>query len=57
MPASLKVNCDRTALVDALALASAVVPSRTTTPVLTCLKLVGKDGELGPDGRHGAGRR
>ena len=46
MPASLKVNCDRTALVDALALASAVVPSRTTTPVLTCLKLVGKDGEL-----------
>ena len=39
MPSNLKVNCDRTALVDALALASAVVPSRTTTPVLTCLKL------------------
>jgi len=46
MPSNLKVNCDRTALVDALALASAVVPSRTTTPVLTCLKLSGNDGEL-----------
>lgn len=46
MPSHLKVNCDRSALVDALALASAVVPTRTTTPVLTCLKLTAKDGEL-----------
>jgi DNA polymerase-3 subunit beta len=46
MPSHLKVNCDRAALVEALALASAVVPTRTTTPVLTCLKLTAKDGEL-----------
>jgi DNA polymerase-3 subunit beta len=46
MPANLKVSCDRSALVDALTLASGVVPSRTTTPVLTCLKLTAKDGEL-----------
>ncbi|MFO0962001.1 MAG: DNA polymerase III subunit beta [Phycisphaerales bacterium] len=46
MPANLKVNCDRSALVDALTMASGVVPSRTTTPVLTCLKLSAKEGEL-----------
>ncbi len=46
MPAHLKVTCDRTSIVDALAMASAVVPSRTTTPVLTCLKLTAADGEL-----------
>ena len=46
MPSNLKVNCDRSALVDALAMASGVVPSRTTSPVLTCLKLTAKDGEL-----------
>lgn len=46
MPANLKVNCDRSALVDALTMASGVVPTRTTTPVLTCLKLTAKEGEL-----------
>jgi len=42
----LKVTCDRTALLEALSLASGVVPTRTTTPVLTCLKLSGREGEL-----------
>ena len=46
MAENLKVTCDRSALVDALNMASGVVPTRTTTPVLTCLKLSGKDGEL-----------
>ncbi|HAQ66575.1 MAG TPA: hypothetical protein DCR70_02260, partial [Phycisphaerales bacterium] len=46
MSAHLKVNCDRSAIVEALSLASAVVPTRTTTPVLSCLKLTAKDGEL-----------
>ena len=44
MSAHLKVNCDRSAIVEALSLASAVVPTRTTTPVLSCLKLTAKDG-------------
>ena len=46
MSAHLKVNCDRSAIVEALSLASAVVPTRTTTPVLSCLKLTAKDGVL-----------
>jgi DNA polymerase-3 subunit beta len=46
MAESLKVTCDRSALVDALTLASGVVPTRTTTPILTCLKLTATNGEL-----------
>lgn len=46
MAEHMKVTCDRAALVDALTLASGVVPTRTTTPILTCLKLTAQDGEL-----------
>ncbi len=43
---SMKIVCDRTALVDALTLASSVVMSRTTVPVLVCVKLTATDGTL-----------
>ncbi len=50
MPAAtqdaLKIVCDRSALVDALTLASSVVLSRTTVPVLLCVKLTARDGTL-----------
>jgi len=42
----MKVICDRAALVDALSVVSAVVPSRTPKPVLLCVKLTAKDGTL-----------
>ena len=42
----MKVVCDRAALVEALALAGSVVPSRTTAPVLGCLSLRTIDGVL-----------
>lgn len=42
----MKVVCDRAALVEALALAGSVVPSRTTAPVLACLLLETVDGIL-----------
>ena len=42
----MKVVCDRAALVEALALAGSVVPSRTTAPVLGCLSLNAEDGTL-----------
>ncbi|MSQ90715.1 MAG: DNA polymerase III subunit beta [Phycisphaerales bacterium] len=43
---SMKIVCDRTALVDALTMASGVVMSRTTIPVLLCVKLSARDGTL-----------
>ncbi len=43
---SMKIVCDRAALVDSLTLASSVVMSRTTVPVLLCVKLSAKDGTL-----------
>jgi len=43
---ALKVVCDQGALSDALNTVSAVVASRTPTPVLTCIKLTGADGRL-----------
>jgi DNA polymerase-3 subunit beta len=46
----MKVICDRGALMDAVNLVAAVVPSRTPTPALSCVKLVarkiGASGEL-----------
>ena len=42
----MKIVCDRAALVDSLTLASSVVMSRTTVPVLLCVKLSAKDGTL-----------
>jgi len=45
-PMALKVICDQGALADALNTVSAVVASRTPTPVLTCIKLTCKDGCL-----------
>ena len=43
---TMKVTCDQTALADALNTVSAVVASRTPTPVLTCIKLTAADGRL-----------
>jgi DNA polymerase III subunit beta len=43
---SMKIVCDRTALVDSLTMASSVVMSRTTVPVLMCVKLSARDGTL-----------
>ena len=43
---SLKVICDQGALADALNTVSAVVASRTPTPVLTCIKVTGAEGRL-----------
>ncbi|MDZ4829855.1 MAG: DNA polymerase III subunit beta [Phycisphaerae bacterium] len=42
----MKLVCDRIALLDALALTSGVVASRTPAPALLCLKFVAKDGIL-----------
>lgn len=42
----MKIVCDRTSLVDALTMASSVVVSRTTVPVLLCVKLTASDGSL-----------
>lgn len=43
---SMKIVCDRTSLVDAMTLASSVVVTRTTVPVLLCVKLAARDGTL-----------
>lgn len=43
---ALKVICDQGALADALNTVSAVVASRTPTPVLTCIKLTAENGRL-----------
>lgn len=42
----MKVICDRAALVEALGVVQAVVPSRTPKPVLQCVKLTAADGTL-----------
>jgi DNA polymerase-3 subunit beta len=42
----MKVVCDRAALVEALALAGSVVPSRTSVPVLRSLAITAEDGVL-----------
>lgn len=42
----MKVICDRAALLDAVTLVGGVVVSRTPTPVLLCIRLSAKDGEL-----------
>ena len=42
----MKVLCERAALVDALNVVGSVVPNRTPTPVLRCLKLSAADGLL-----------
>ena len=44
----MKVICDRAALLDAVNLVAAIVPSRTPTPALSCVKLVAtKNGDVG----------
>ncbi len=44
----MKVICDRTALLDAINVVSAVVPSRTPRPQLMCVKLIASmDGDVG----------
>ena len=45
----MKVVCDRAALVEALALAGSVVPSRTSVPVLRSLAITAEDGVLSID--------
>lgn len=42
----MKIVCDRTALLDALTMATSVVMSRTTVPMLLCVKLGARDGAL-----------
>ncbi|MHC5023912.1 MAG: DNA polymerase III subunit beta [Planctomycetota bacterium] len=42
----MKVNCDRPALMDAVAVVTGVVAARTPTPVLQCVKLTAADGLL-----------
>jgi DNA polymerase III subunit beta len=42
----MKLVCDRSALLDALALAGSVVASRTPSPVLLCIKFVARGGVL-----------
>ncbi|MCP4837212.1 MAG: DNA polymerase III subunit beta [Phycisphaera sp.] len=42
----MKLVCSRDALAEALAVAGSVVVSRTPAPVLTCLKLETRDGQL-----------
>lgn len=43
---TMKLVCDRIALADALTLASSVIAARTTSPALSCLKFVAKEGLL-----------
>ncbi len=45
-PDCMKIVCDRTSLVDGLTMASSVVMSRTTVPVLLCVKLSANEGAL-----------
>jgi DNA polymerase III subunit beta len=49
----MKVICDRGALMDAVNLVAAVVPSRTPTPALSCIKLTARKGTAG--GKDGGG--
>jgi DNA polymerase-3 subunit beta len=42
----MKVICDRAALAEAVNVVAGVVASRTPTPVLTCVKLTCRDGQL-----------
>lgn len=42
----LQVTCDRAALADAVAVAASVVPSRSPSPVLQCVRLRAADGQL-----------
>ena len=42
----MKLVCSRDALAEALSVAGSVVVSRTPAPVLTCLKLDARDGQL-----------
>src|SRR5690606_1109348 len=42
----MKVICDRAALLEAVNLVGSVVLSRTSTPVLSCVKLTAADGKL-----------
>lgn len=42
----MKLVCDRTALLDAIALAGGVVATRTPNPALLCLRFTAKDGIL-----------
>lgn len=43
----MKVICDRGALLDAVNLVAAVVPQRTPTPALSCVKIVASKGSAG----------
>jgi DNA polymerase III subunit beta len=43
----MKVTCDRGALLEAVNLVAAVVPGRSPTPALSCIKLVAKKGAGG----------
>lgn len=43
----MKVICDRGALMEAVNLVAAVVPARTPTPALSCVKLVARKGPAG----------
>ncbi len=43
---SIKADCDREALVEAMALITGVVAGRTPTPALQCVKLSGQNGML-----------
>lgn len=43
----MKVICDRGALMEAVNLVAAVVPARTPTPALSCVKLVARKGAAG----------
>ena len=42
----MKVNCDQSALSEALGIVSGVVARRTPTPVLMCVRLTASDGRL-----------
>lgn len=42
----MKVICDRAALLEAVSLITSVVPSRSSSPVLLCVKLTAADGTL-----------
>lgn len=42
----MKVTCNRSALLDAVSMANAVVPSRSTKPVLQCLRLDAMDDHI-----------
>ena len=43
---NIKADCDRDALVEAMALITGVVAGRTPTPALQCVRISGQDGRL-----------